>query len=219
MTETTSTTGTTSITMSHAQLASIASLAACVSTDDGLVLNGIHLIARDGRLTATATDRYVAGSIELYGDTFTAEFEVTVLAHVLTKFVAASKLTGRFNTDVARITLAVAGTADTGIMVTLSDQGTNASVMTPAIMAKFPPLEQLFPVIDETPVSIGHYGMSAALLAKLAKINVLGDKTPTWIVQHSETPAGMTSRAVLYYVPVAGRALFRVLVQPKRIPS
>jgi hypothetical protein len=181
------------------------------------VISGIHLQVTDGRLIATATDRYVAGSIELYGDTFTGEFELTAMAHVLTKFVTASKLTGRHNTDVARITLTVEGSDDTMVNMTLSDTGTGASVTTPAIRGTFPPIERLFPVInaDEPPIEYGvrNYGISATLLAKLAKINVLGDKAPTWIVQHNAATA--KPAPVLYYVPVAGRALIRVLIQPK----
>jgi hypothetical protein len=204
-----------SITMTHAQLATIASLAACAASDDTMpIIGGIHLQATDGRLIATATDRYVAGSIELYGDTFSGEFELTAMAHVLTKFVTASKLTGRHNTDVARITLTVEGSDDTMITMTLSDSATGASVTSPTIRGTFPPLERLFPVIDDAPASIGHYGISATLLAKLAKINVLGEKNPTWIVQHGQSEK---IAPVLYHVPVAGRALIRVLVQPKRI--
>jgi hypothetical protein len=200
--------------MTHQQLTSIASLAACASTEITMpAITGINLIGHDGRIVAAATDRYVAGSIELYGDSFTNLFEVTIPATTLVKFAAASKLTGRHNTDVARITLTLTAPDDVQT-VTLSDMATGASVTTPAITATFPPLERLFPVIDDAPASIGHYGISATLLAKLAKINVLGDKSPTWIVQHGQSEK---IAPVLYHVPVAGRALFRVLVQPKRI--
>ena len=206
-----------SIQLTHTQLATIASLAVCASTELNMpVISGINLIGHDGRIVAAATDRYVAGSIELYGDSFTELFDVTIPATTLTKFVAASKLTGRHNTDIARITLTLTAPDDVQT-VTLHDMATGASVTTPAIRGTFPPIERLFPAInaDEPPIEYGvrNYGISATLLAKLAKINVLGDKAPTWIVQHN---AATTKPApVLYYVPVTGRALIRVLIQPK----
>lgn len=212
---TTATSTTASVTMSHAQLTAIASLAACASTELVMpIISGIHLTATAGKLEATATDRYVAAWCEFFSDSITAEFDVTIPVKELKQFVTMSKLTGRFNTDVERITLTVAdGT------LTFSDLNTGSTLTTTAITGTFPPLPRLFNAIDNTaPVTISPYMINPALLATVAKINVLGDKSPSWIVQHGEPAPGKTA-PVMYHVTVGARAIFRVLVQPRMSPT
>jgi DNA polymerase III sliding clamp (beta) subunit (PCNA family) len=210
MNDTITTSSTSSITMSHAQLTSIASLAACASTELHMpVISGIHLNANPGLITATATDRYVATWCEFFSDSITAEFSVTIPVKELKQFVTMSKLTGRFNTDVERITITVSDTT-----ITFSDLNTGSTLTTTAINGTYPPLARLFPEVTDEPATITPYGINPALLATVAKINVLGEKAPSWIVQHTEPAPGKTA-PVMYYVKVGTRAVFRVLVQPR----
>lgn len=205
-----STITTASITMSHARLTAIASLLACAATDDVMpTIGGINLTAKDGIITAEATNRYVAGIIEFNSDSITGEFVTNIPAKPLKQFVAASKLTGRFNTDVERITINV--TDDT---ITFSDLNTGSTLTTAPIRGNFPPIARLFPEISSEPVEVAPYGMDANLLATVSKISVLGDKYATWTVQNPATPTGKPG-PVLFHTRSGDRATFKILVQPK----
>lgn len=209
MTETTSTTSTTaaSITLSHAQLASIASLAACANTDYMSVIDGIQLVAAPGTIRAAATNRYVVGTIEFFSDSITAEFDVTIPVKALKQFVVSSKLTGRHNTDVERITISVLDNA-----ITFSDLNTGSTLTTATISGTFPPVARLFPEITDDTVELAPYMISAKLLATLAKIDVLNDKDPAWTVQHT-TGTGKAA-PVMYHVQ-SGTTNYRFLIQPR----
>jgi DNA polymerase III sliding clamp (beta) subunit (PCNA family) len=215
MTETLSTTSTTSttaasITLSHAQLASIASLAACANTADyAPVIEGVQLVAAPGSITAAATNRYVVGLIEFFSDSITAEFDVTIPVKPLKQFVMSSKLTGRFNTDVERITISV-----TDDSITFSDLNTGSTLTTATIKGKFPPVARLFPdVSDDDTATISPYSISAKLLSTLAKIVVINDSDPSWIAQHTQPALGKTS-PVLYRIAANGSS-YKFLIQPR----
>lgn len=210
MNDTISTTSTTanSVTMSHAQLASIASLAACASTDSITpVISGIELSVAPGVIRAAATNRYVVGTVEFVSESVTSEFSTLLPVKPLKQFVAASKLTGRFNTDVERITINVEDN-----VITFSDLNTGSTLTTSALHGNFPPVAKLFPEISEDAAEVAPYGISAKLLATLSKIDVIGDSEPAWQVQHT-TGTGKPA-PVLYYNEGNGRS-YRFLIQPR----
>lgn len=204
------TTGTRSVSMSHAQLASVASLAACANTADyAPVISGVQLAVTPGVIRAYATNRYVVGAIEFLSESITAEFDVTIPVAALKQFVTASKLTGRFNTDVERITLTVSDDS-----ITFSDLNTGSTLTAATIKGNFPPVERLIPAIDDdTAATFTPYGISAKLLSTLSKIVVIDDKDPAWIAQHSTTELGKTA-PILYHTEGNGRS-YRFLIQPR----
>jgi DNA polymerase III sliding clamp (beta) subunit (PCNA family) len=211
MNDTITTSSTSSITMSHAQLASIASLLACAATEDYMpVISGVQLAVSPGAIRAAATNRYVVGTIEFFSESITAEFDVTIPAKPLKQFVTSSKLTGRFNTDVERITITV-----TDDMITFSDLNTGSTLTTTAITGNFPPVARLFPELAATTDSIqlSPYMISAKLLATLAKIIVINESDPAWTVQHVEPAAGKTA-PVMYHTEGNGRG-YKFLIQPR----
>lgn len=216
MTETLSTTGTTrSITMSHAQLVSITSLAACAASANSMpVISGIQLVAAPGAIRAAATNRYVVGTIEFFSESITAEFDVTIPVAALKQFAAMSKLTGRFNTDVERITITISDDYDNDGTITFSDLNTGSTFTAYGIKGTFPPVARLFPesITDDT-VGLAPYSISAKLLATLAKIDVINDKDPSWTVQHVEPAAGKTA-PVMYHTEGNGRG-YKFLIQPR----
>lgn len=215
MTQTLNTTGTTrSITMSHAQLVSITSLGVCANTKDYVsVIDGIQLVAAPGTIRAAATNRYVVGTIEFFSESITAEFDVTIPVAALKQFAAMSKLTGRFNTDVERITITISDNYDDDGTITFSDLNTGSTFTAYGIKGTFPPVARLFPesITDDT-VELAPYMISAKLLATLAKINVINDKDPAWTVQHT---TGTGKAAPIMYHVESGTTNYKFLIQPR----